>query len=89
MLYRIAIFSKYRDTSIYQYVSHITSYQQNKPEVITIGPTAVCVSRHLKEELAWAIERTCIKAFKEELVWAIDKWLWVIVIKGYLTQLYH
>ena len=25
MLYRIAIFSKYRDTSIYRYVSHITN----------------------------------------------------------------
>ena len=25
MLYRIAIFSKYRDTSIYRYVSHITT----------------------------------------------------------------
>ena len=26
MLYRIAIFSKYRDTSIYRYVSHITKH---------------------------------------------------------------
>ena len=66
-------------------------YQQNKPEVITIGPTTVCALRRLKEELAWAIERTCIEAFKEELAWAIDKWLWVISNKMLLilTQLYH
>ena len=31
MLYRIAIFSKYSDTSIYRYVSHITIHIQGHP----------------------------------------------------------
>ena len=32
----------------------------------------VCVSRRLKEELAWSLE-------KEELAWVIDKQLWFII----------
>ena len=36
MLYRIAIFSKYRDTSIYRYVSHITSRMNMAAKLSTV-----------------------------------------------------
>ena len=42
MLYRIAIFSKYHDTSIYRYVSHITNKLQTDSHKCSLAERHCC-----------------------------------------------
>ena len=73
MLYRIAIFSKYRDTSIHQYVSHITSH--SAPSVIMFSMTnAVPEQAHGGSEVKRIIDSTLTStAWKTTLIW-IQRW---------------